>query len=312
MEMARAFHDLVTGETDEPPSKLGDLQLMRGVRKFPQRVKCAMLAWRALEQALAPKRRRSASFNGRRLRRSIPSLRRTKAIARTKPAESLIASEDAKRPPINCCEEPFRLFFPIGALLGVLGVSLWPLFYGGVLVTYPSVAHARLMIEGFMASFVIGFLGTAGPRITSAPHFSRNEVVALFTLDLLAAGLHFGGSNRAGDFVFVVLLAVFVFVIGKRFVQRVRFASTEFCARYARPFEWPDRSIAAGSFRRPTLFPALSHWREFARTGFGAFCRFLVSVHSSSHACSIFRERMSCLKVALCRRDGFGTRLSRL
>ena len=25
---------------------------MRGVRKFPQRVKCAMLAWRALEQAL--------------------------------------------------------------------------------------------------------------------------------------------------------------------------------------------------------------------------------------------------------------------
>jgi NifU-like protein involved in Fe-S cluster formation len=25
---------------------------MAGVRKFPQRVKCAMLAWRALEQAL--------------------------------------------------------------------------------------------------------------------------------------------------------------------------------------------------------------------------------------------------------------------
>jgi len=25
---------------------------MQGVRKFPQRVKCAMLAWRAVEQAL--------------------------------------------------------------------------------------------------------------------------------------------------------------------------------------------------------------------------------------------------------------------
>ncbi len=122
--------------------------------------------------------------------------------------------------PIDYYEEPFRLFFPLGALLGVLGVSLWPLFYGGVFVTYPSVVHARLMIEGFMASFIIGFLGTAGPRITSAPHFSRNEVGALFTLDLLAAGLHFGGSNRAGDFVFVFLLAVFIFVIGKRFVQR--------------------------------------------------------------------------------------------
>jgi nitrogen fixation NifU-like protein len=28
------------------------LQLLEGVRKFPQRVKCAMLAWRALEQAM--------------------------------------------------------------------------------------------------------------------------------------------------------------------------------------------------------------------------------------------------------------------
>ncbi len=52
MEMMRDFHDLVTGEKNEPLSKLGDLQLMKGVRKFPQRVKCAMLAWRALEQAL--------------------------------------------------------------------------------------------------------------------------------------------------------------------------------------------------------------------------------------------------------------------
>ena len=31
---------------------LGDLVLLGGVRKFPQRVKCAMLAWRAFEQAL--------------------------------------------------------------------------------------------------------------------------------------------------------------------------------------------------------------------------------------------------------------------
>jgi len=52
MEMFRVFHDLVTGETDDAPRVLGDLRLMQGVRKFPQRVKCAMLAWRAIEQAL--------------------------------------------------------------------------------------------------------------------------------------------------------------------------------------------------------------------------------------------------------------------
>ena len=51
-EMLRAFHDLVTIEVADPPKMLGDLRLMQGVRKFPQRVKCAMLAWRAFEQAM--------------------------------------------------------------------------------------------------------------------------------------------------------------------------------------------------------------------------------------------------------------------
>ena len=52
-EMARTFKNLVTTEGPEQSKSLGDLQLLQGVRKFPQRVKCAMLAWRALEQALA-------------------------------------------------------------------------------------------------------------------------------------------------------------------------------------------------------------------------------------------------------------------
>jgi nitrogen fixation NifU-like protein len=52
MSLLRAFHDLVTTERTDAPMNLGDLRVMRGVRKFPQRVKCAMLAWRALEQAL--------------------------------------------------------------------------------------------------------------------------------------------------------------------------------------------------------------------------------------------------------------------
>jgi len=51
-EMLGAFHDLVTSGNNDAPKKLGDLLVMRGVRKFPQRVKCAMLPWRAIEQAL--------------------------------------------------------------------------------------------------------------------------------------------------------------------------------------------------------------------------------------------------------------------
>ena len=118
------------------------------------------------------------------------------------------------------CEEPFRIFFPAGMLLGIAGVSLWLLYYGDFLASYPATSHARLMIEGFMASFIIGFLGTAGPRITSTPHFSKVELLALLSLDLLAAGVHFGGSHRAGDALFSVCLTTFLFVIGKRFIRR--------------------------------------------------------------------------------------------
>ncbi len=50
--MLGAFRDLVTTGKNDTPKNLGDLQVMRGVRKFPQRVKCAMLPWRAVEQAL--------------------------------------------------------------------------------------------------------------------------------------------------------------------------------------------------------------------------------------------------------------------
>ena len=52
MSILRAFRTLVTDETDDAPGSLGDLRLFRGVRKFPQRVKCALLACRAIEQAL--------------------------------------------------------------------------------------------------------------------------------------------------------------------------------------------------------------------------------------------------------------------
>ncbi len=52
LELLRAFEALVTHDGAEADRSLGDLRLLAGVRKFPQRVKCAMLAWRAAEQAL--------------------------------------------------------------------------------------------------------------------------------------------------------------------------------------------------------------------------------------------------------------------
>lgn len=124
------------------------------------------------------------------------------------------------RPALPLCEEPFRIFFPTGMLLGAAGVSLWVLYYFGVAIPYPNVTHARLMIEGFMASFIFGFLGTAGPRLTSAPAFSATELATIFTLDLLAAGMHLGDAHQAGDICFLLCLLAFLWSLAKRFRQR--------------------------------------------------------------------------------------------
>lgn len=121
-----------------------------------------------------------------------------------------------------CPAEPFRIFFPLATLLGISGVSLWPLFFTGLHKFYPGVMHARLMIEGFLAGFVIGFLGTAMPRLLSAPVLRAWELWTLVVLYLTTAGLHIGHQMIAGDFVFVALLAAFATFL----IRRVR-ARTE-------------------------------------------------------------------------------------
>ncbi|HEV7868592.1 MAG TPA: NnrS family protein [Chthoniobacteraceae bacterium] len=117
-----------------------------------------------------------------------------------------------------CPAEPFRIFFPLATLLGISGVSLWPLFFSGVHPFYPGPMHARLMIEGFLAGFVIGFLGTAMPRLLSAPPLRRAELWTLLTLYLLTAGLHIGHQSRAGDLSFIALMLCF----GGCMIARVR------------------------------------------------------------------------------------------
>lgn len=52
--MVEGFRHMLTAPTEsELPEAFGDLQVFGAVRRFPQRVKCATLAWRALEQALS-------------------------------------------------------------------------------------------------------------------------------------------------------------------------------------------------------------------------------------------------------------------
>lgn len=77
----------------------------------------------------------------------------------------------------RCASEPFRLFFPLGLLASVIGALLWPAYYAGWISDYPHEAHARWMVFGFGGCFVIGFIGTAGPRLLGADPWCRFELL---------------------------------------------------------------------------------------------------------------------------------------
>jgi len=53
-EAVRRVHRLMTGEKLEEAERdqLGDIEILEGAAKFPQRVKCVTLAWHALDQIL--------------------------------------------------------------------------------------------------------------------------------------------------------------------------------------------------------------------------------------------------------------------
>ncbi len=112
--------------------------------------------------------------------------------------------------------EPFRLFFPLGILAAVAGVMMWPLLYAGKLGFYPGEAHVRVMIEGFMGAFVLGFLGTAFPRLTGNATWSCGELTSMFLLWFVCVASALTGHVVEADVAFATMLVLlFAGMIGR-------------------------------------------------------------------------------------------------
>ncbi len=112
-------------------------------------------------------------------------------------------------------DEPYRLFFPVALLAGVFGVMLWPMFYAGQLFWipdalqlsyYPNLAHAHLMIQGYVGGFAIGFIGTAMPKLLKATPLKAPLVALLFLLHLGLTLLHLCNHTRIADGLFAAML----------------------------------------------------------------------------------------------------------
>lgn len=112
--------------------------------------------------------------------------------------------------------EPFRIFFPEGVLAGILGVALWPLYFGGLTTFYPGQLHPRIMVYGMFGGFMVGFLGTAMPRLLSAPALGARNVLLLVSLHLVMV-LSFATQHvLLGDGLFLVLIGLFGVMMARR------------------------------------------------------------------------------------------------
>lgn len=89
--------------------------------------------------------------------------------------------------------EPFRIFFPLAVVLGMIGVGHWLGYATGVTETYSGFLHGQVMAQAFMMAFATGFLLTALPRRTeSAPPSALEIAIALVALATVTIGALLG------------------------------------------------------------------------------------------------------------------------
>ncbi|MFL6558794.1 MAG: Fe-S cluster assembly sulfur transfer protein SufU, partial [Bacillus sp. (in: firmicutes)] len=52
LKLSEIFSDMMLGKEPDDSIDLGDIEALQGVSKFPARIKCATLAWKAMEKGL--------------------------------------------------------------------------------------------------------------------------------------------------------------------------------------------------------------------------------------------------------------------
>lgn len=108
--------------------------------------------------------------------------------------------------------EPFRLFFPLAFLLGIVGVAHWVLFTTGLISHYLRRFHGVTQTQSFLLAFAAGFLCTAIPRRTRTAPATWIELGALLVLlpaVSLATLFEYDGLGQAAYAAALLTLAQF-------------------------------------------------------------------------------------------------------
>jgi uncharacterized protein involved in response to NO len=116
--------------------------------------------------------------------------------------------------------DPYRIFFPLGIASGLAGVSIWPLYYFGLTAGYSGRAHGLVQTDGFLYSFIAGFLLTAVPRFTGTDNPSRFAQYFLAAALIVSAAASERRAFAVGTAAFVVAHFTLLSLLARRFMRR--------------------------------------------------------------------------------------------
>ena len=120
-------------------------------------------------------------------------------------------------------EEPFRIFFPLGAVCSFLGIFFWVLReFDWAFQEVSTKVHVWIQIYGFMMSFITGFLCTAIPRFTRTAHISGHEVLLLFGLISVSVVSVLREAYHVAHGCFLAAIVSLAVILGVRGVRKKR------------------------------------------------------------------------------------------
>jgi len=117
-------------------------------------------------------------------------------------------------------EEPFRIFFPIGALGGFVGGFLWLAPDMGLALPYGGLYHGLIQIQGFVMAFAVGFLMTVLPRFMETDRAKGWEIGLGVVLLMGSMGALCLGVLIEAELGFLALLVHLIIFALRRFVVR--------------------------------------------------------------------------------------------
>lgn len=119
--------------------------------------------------------------------------------------------------PTLLLREPFRVLFPLGAVLGAVAVSTWVPFGFGMSSEYPGELHRLVLTRAFLMCFAMGFLLTVVPRRTSSAPAAPGTLALAVALPVVATVATFANAQRVEDGAYAAMHGLLIAFVAPRF-----------------------------------------------------------------------------------------------